>query len=198
MAAATNPNIKRIIDLPLRSGIESAAIISRLCDSANRMQRRLPTATGRQRGRRAGSGHAGAVLGGAGGRLAAAAGPAATSTADLGAGRCRPQRATARPPAGRARGPRGPAARARRFRAALGAAGRTLALTCALFSNRPIHTTTKRRPKPPLQCETDGRIYAAAVASSSALRSCTGPESRPLASTSRSTNSITATAALSP
>ena len=41
-------------------------------------------------------------------------------------------------------------------------------------------------------------LYAAAVASSSALRSCTGPESRPLALSSRSTNSITPTAALSP
>ena len=46
--------------------------------------------------------------------------------------------------------------------------------------------------------ETDMAGYAAAVASSSTLRSCTGPESRPLAASSRSTNSITPTAALSP
>ena len=40
--------------------------------------------------------------------------------------------------------------------------------------------------------------YAGRAASSSTFLACTGPELRPLAASSRSTNSITATGALSP
>jgi hypothetical protein len=44
----------------------------------------------------------------------------------------------------------------------------------------------------------ENRLGGKSAYAASASFSCTGPESRPLASTSRSTNSITAIAALSP
>jgi hypothetical protein len=54
----------------------------------------------------------------------------------------------------------------------------------------------RSRPFNPLRRH--GRPYAAAPASASTGLPVTGPESRPFADSSRSTNSITATAALSP